>query len=166
MVSEEQKEILKERLKKARIAKIEKKNQIKEINKDKTVIVPKVDVPKVDVPKVDVPKVEVDVDVPKVFEPVSEPKKTPKPREPRAEKSDPKQKYAKLVFYTEPNGRKLKKLSNLISNDDSDSDAEQPPPKVVSKSRKEIEQDEMIDKMNKETERANRLRNLALHFFN
>ena len=156
MVSEEQKEILKERLKKARIAKIEKKNQIKEINKDKTVIVP----------KVDVPKVEVDVDVPKVFEPVSEPKKTPKPREPRAEKSDPKQKYAKLVFYTEPNGRKLKKLSNLISNDDSDSDAEQPPPKVVSKSRKEIEQDEMIDKMNKETERANRLRNLALHFFN
>jgi hypothetical protein len=173
MVSEEQKEILKERLKKARIAKIEKKGQIKDINKEKkqpenptsedtnemkpsSVIPSEIPVSK----PMDIP---IEVKQPRPSE-VKPPREAKQPKQPSYEK-DSKQKYAKLVFYSEPNGKKLKKLSNLIT-DESDSDNEPPPQKQVVKSKKEIEDDYMIEKMNKETDRLNRLKNLSLHFFN
>jgi hypothetical protein len=169
MVSEEQKEILKERLKKARIAKIEKKGQIKDINKEKkqpenptsedtNEMKPSSVIPS------EIP-VSKPMDIPiEVKQQVKPPREAKQPKQP-SEAKDSKQKYAKLVFYSEPNGKKLKKLSNLIT-DESDSDNEPPPQKQVVKSKKEIEDDYMIEKMNKETDRLNRLKNLSLHFFN
>ena len=172
MVSEEQKEILKERLKKARIAKIEKKGQIKDINnkeKKEPPNVPLSEIIKVEPLASEVKPVEVSPVEVTPSEPIDIPTK-PKPKKTTEAKPVPleqsKQKYAKLVFYSEPNGKKLKKLSNLIT-DESDSDNEQPPPKKqVVKSKKEIEDDNMIEKVNRETDRINRLRNLSLHFFN
>jgi hypothetical protein len=175
MVSEEQKEILKERLKKARIAKIEKKGQIKDINKEKKQPqnVPLAENPTSEdtnemKPSSVIPSeipVSKPMDIPiEVKQQVKPPREAKQPKQP-SEAKDSKQKYAKLVFYSEPNGKKLKKLSNLIT-DESDSDNEPPPQKQVVKSKKEIEDDYMIEKMNKETDRLNRLKNLSLHFFN
>jgi hypothetical protein len=170
MVSEEQKEILKERLKKARIAKIEKKGQIKDINKEKKQ--PEIAVITKEIEPSSTSPSEVPSEV-RPSEPIDIPTKPKLKKEPSyarpieisSQAKDSKQKYAKLVFYSEPNGKKLKKLSNLIT-DESDSDNEPPPQKQVVKSKKEIEDDYMIEKMNKETDRLNRLKNLSLHFFN
>lgn len=136
-LSAEQKEILKERMKLAREAKVAKKA------KNVSVIESKQPEPVAAVAPVVVAPVEKPVE--KVWsrprhEPLPEetqklPVKTPRSKPikiPTVEQKETKTKYAKLVFYQEPgNNKKIKKLTKVLEQ--SSSDEEEPAPVVETK---------------------------------
>lgn len=143
-ITEDAKELLRERLKIARQAKADKKNKIAEaINKSTNVEKPVAQAEPVVVNKQPAPKVATEQVVAQA-EPVSQvsskvevekptdsattlpkAKKVSKPSE-YVEKSPKvvkqKNKYAKLVFYQEPTNKKMKKLTKIMDNSSSDTD--------------------------------------------
>jgi len=120
-LSEEQKQVLRDRMKLAREAKVAKKKLVQEI-----VAEPKVE------PKPQ-PKVEPVVEIP-FEEPLPKPKAVPKasvPTAPEPKVDKPaKTKYAKLVFYQEPTAKKMKKLSKVLESSSDDDDVVVVKPKV------------------------------------
>lgn len=106
-LSDEQKQVLRERMKLAREAKVAKKNLVKEIIEE-----PKpAEAP---VPKPEVVEIPFEEELPKPK--ASKPIKINNPDKPA------KTKYAKLVFYQEPTAKKMKKLSKVLENSSSDED--------------------------------------------
>jgi len=123
-LSEEQKQVLRDRMKLAREAKVAKKKLVQEI-----VAEPKPE-PKPE-PKVE-PKVEPKpvVEIP-FEEPLPKPKALSKAPVPEAKLEKPaKTKYAKLVFYQEPTAKKMKKLSKVLESSSDEDDVVVVKPKV------------------------------------
>jgi hypothetical protein len=117
-IDEQQKEILRKRLELARASKVAKKQKIADVVQAPSKHVE--DNQEVEEAKEEPPK-PIKEEPPK---PIKEELKTvskvqEKPKE-KSSKNDGKEKYAKLVFYKEPSGRSLNKLSRLINNESSD----------------------------------------------
>jgi hypothetical protein len=138
-ISEEAKQVLRERLKLAREAKITKKNKVEQVVKESVEpTAPKVPVV-VPLPLETVkeqPK-PLDLNSPTDSVPISKPmvKKAvgnQAKSQPIDIPKEPKKKYAKLVFYQEPgSNKKIKKLTKVLENsssDETDEDFYQAPP--------------------------------------
>jgi len=133
MLSEEAKQVLRERLKIAREAKEAKKSKVKEATKE--VVVPTVPAPTPPAPAPTPPAPElvlpppvVDATAPRDAPITTKVTKSAKKSEVVDEKNKPvkplKTKYAKLVFYSEPtSNKKIKKLTKVLEQS-SDSDSE------------------------------------------
>lgn len=135
-ITEDAKDLLRERLKLARQAKLDKKNKVAEaINKTekvepKLVVLPATGtVQPVDNPaKVEVTSVQVEVEKPTdsaTTLPKAKKVQLPKSNEVDSQianvNKQKKSKYAKLVFYQEPTSKKMKKLTKIM-DDSSDSE--------------------------------------------
>jgi|LauGreDrversion4_2_1035121.scaffolds.fasta_scaffold697852_2 hypothetical protein len=165
-LTEEQKNALIERLKKAREAKlaeeenkvaekkakIEKKSKPKEVEEKPVEVAPKVEPTPVHKEPV--------VKVAPIEPPVH---KTPHKPSPKATKPA-KEKYAKLVFYKEPSSKKLKKMQSVLGSSSDEDEAEE---KVV-KSKAAVAQPVLVPKVDPNEQRKlqyQKLSNLAHHFF-
>lgn len=168
-LTEEQKNALIERLKKAREAKLaeeetkvaEKKAKAEKKSKPKEVEEKPVEKPVETAPKVPAPK-PVPVPVPVEPAPLVE-KAPPAPKiKPQSEPSKPsKEKYAKLVFYKEPSAKKLKKMQSVLGNSSDEDEAEE---KVV-KSKVAQAVVPPVDPNEQRKLQYQKLSNLAHHFF-
>jgi hypothetical protein len=151
-----QKDILRQRLEKARLAKIEKKNKVPVASQAQSteVVVPSV-IP--DKPLEQKPtEVEKQPDVKKT---VISPKREKSTNINIQNKKESKEKYAKLVFYKEPSKKSLEKLTKAM-NDDSDDESTVAPKSAPVLAPKPAP---VIDE--KQT-RMNNLSNMALRFIN
>jgi len=159
-ISEEAKQVLRERLKLAREAKVNKKNKVEQVVKESVEpTAPKVPVV-VPLPLETVkeqPK-PLDLNSPTDSVPISKPmvkKAVVKqaqsqpidiPKEPK-EPKEPKKKYAKLVFYQEPgSNKKIKKLTKVLENsssDETDEDFYQTPPQTQQTTDRQLQYNRM-----------------------
>ena len=148
-----QKDILRQRLEKARLAKIEKKNKVP-VATPTEVVVPSV------IPDKPLEQKPTEVEKqPEVKKAVISPKREKSTNINIQNKKESKEKYAKLVFYKEPSKKSLEKLTKAM-NDDSDDE-----PTVAPKSAPVLapKPAHVIDE--KQT-RMNNLSNMALRFIN
>jgi hypothetical protein len=148
-ISEDAKDLLRERLKLARQAKLDKKNKVAEaLNKTAPTenVKPqsaenevKVEQPTV----VNKPSVAIDQPIdsvailPKASKVAKSPKASPKKKSPKVAKT----KYAKLVFYQEPTQKKMKKLTKIMddSSDSEDEDFHYKPPPVQETTSRQLQ---------------------------
>ena len=109
-LSNEQKEVLRERMKIAREAKLAKKQAVKEVVEE----VKEVEKPKpVELKPAPVKEIPFEEPLPSA--------RIVKNKSPKAKADKPaKTKYAKLVFYQEPTAKKMKKLSKVLEDSSSD----------------------------------------------
>ena len=163
-LTEEQKNALIERLKKAREAKqaeednkiaekkskAEKKIKPKEVEEKPVETVPKVSEP--------VPKAAPSVPVPKAPVPV-EVEQPVIPKAPQLKPKPAKEKYAKLVFYKEPSAKKLKRMQSMMGVSSDDDDEVEVKPKAASAKVPELDHNEQ------KKLQYQKLSNLAHHFF-
>ena len=147
-----QKDILRQRLEKARLAKIEKKNKVPVASQAQSTEAPVSQVI-ADKPLEQKPN-EVEKP-PEVKKSVSSPKREKSTNINIQNKKESKEKYAKLVFYKEPSKKSLEKLTKAMNDESDDEPAVAPviAPKPVP----------VIDE--KQT-RMNNLSNMALRFIN
>jgi hypothetical protein len=153
-ISEEAKQVLRERLKLAREAKLNKKNKVEQVVKESVEpTAPKVPVV-VPLPLETVkeqPK-PLDLNSPTDSVPISKPmvKKAvvkQAPSQPIDIPKEPKKKYAKLVFYQEPgSNKKIKKLTKVLENsssDETDEDFYQTPPQTQQTTDRQLQYNRM-----------------------
>ena len=150
-----QKDILRQRLEKARLAKIEKKNKVPVASQAQSteVVNPTViaDKPLEQKPnEVEKP--------PEVKKSVSSPKREKSTNINIQNKKESKEKYAKLVFYKEPSKKSLEKLTRAMNDESDDEPAVAPTKPVIAPKPAPV-----IDE--KQT-RMNNLSNMALRFIN
>jgi len=141
-ISEEAKQVLRERLKLAREAKITKKNKVEQVVKESVAVVEPTAPTKAPMPletAKEEPKPLV-LNPPTDSVPISKPmvkkavvkQATSQPIDIPQVPKEPKKKYAKLVFYQEPgSNKKIKKLTKVLENsssDETDEDFYQAPP--------------------------------------
>ena len=153
-ISEEAKQVLRERLKLAREAKVNKKNKVEQVVKESVEpTAPKVPVV-VPLPLETVkeqPK-PLDLNSPTDSVPISKPmvKKAVVKQatsQPIDIPKEPKKKYAKLVFYQEPgSNKKIKKLTKVLENsssDETDDDFYQTPPPTQQTTDRQLQYNRM-----------------------
>jgi len=171
-LTEEQKNALIERLKKAREAKQLEEEQKQEQKAKKEKKTKEKEVEEKPVPPVPEPPVPVKVAmdakgscVDKVTEmpkaPVLKAQKSPK-KSPKAAKP-PKEKYAKLVFYKEPSSKKLKKMQSVLGVSSDDEDDE--PKSMAVKPKVAAVASVQVDPNEARKLQYQKLSNLAHHFF-
>lgn len=165
-LTEEQKNALIERLKKAREAKLaeeenkvaEKKAKTEKKSKPKEVEEKSVEV----APKVEATPVHKEPVAP-IEPPVHKTPHKPSPV-PSVATKPAKEKYAKLVFYKEPSSKKLKKMQSVLGSSSDEDEAEE---KVV-KSKAAVAQPVLVPRVDPNEQRKlqyQKLSNLAHHFF-
>ena len=166
-LTEEQKNALIERLKKAREAKLaeeenkvaEKKAKTEKKSKPKEVEEKSVEV----APKVEATPVHREPVVAARVAPI-EPPVHKTPHKPSPVTKPAKEKYAKVVFYKEPSSKKLKKMQSVLGSSSDEDEAEE---KVV-KSKAAVAQPVVVPKVDPNEQRKlqyQKLSNLAHHFF-
>jgi hydroxylamine reductase (hybrid-cluster protein) len=150
-----QKDILRQRLEKARLAKIEKKNKVPVASQAQSTEVANPTVI-ADKPLEQKPN-EVEKP-PEVKKSVSSPKREKSTNINIQNKKESKEKYAKLVFYKEPSKKSLEKLTRAMNDESDDEPAVAPTKPVIAPKPAPV-----IDE--KQT-RMNNLSNMALRFIN
>jgi len=171
-LTEEQKNALIERLKKAREAKQLEEEQKQEQKAKKEKKTKEKEVEEKPVPSLPEPPVPVkvatddkvscaakDTEMPKA--PVLKAQKSPK-KSPKAAKP-PKEKYAKLVFYKEPSSKKLKKMQSVLGVSSDDEDDE--PKSMAVKPKVAALASAQVDPNEARKLQYQKLSNLAHHFF-
>lgn len=171
-LTEEQKNALIERLKKAREAKQLEEEQKQEQKAKKEKKTKEKEVEEKPVPSLPEPPVPVKVatddkvscaakvtEMPKA--PVLKAQKSPK-KSPKAAKP-PKEKYAKLVFYKEPSSKKLKKMQSVLGVSSDDEDDE--PKSMAVKPKVAAVTSVQVDPNEARKLQYQKLSNLAHHFF-
>jgi hypothetical protein len=169
-IDEQQKDILRKRLELARASKVAKKQKITDVVQaptSKPIEEPcESKVEEAPIKKKEEPKIVNDISLAKVKEiPLVKeiPSEEPLPTK-RLAKKETKEKYAKLVFYKEPSGKSVSRLSRMINDEDSD-DADKAIPQTPKLAPQQQPLAPLAPKPDPRLIRQQQISNMAKRFF-